>query len=178
MHPWCALASALFWLCLWYTTICHRNVTKPPTVVMVSYDTNVLLVCFPTDKWTLVLAYDKGKTELLVWNTFLCIQLVVCLFEIIASKHSSNLIQHALFSYLCRIFSFQFTAQTFTNMINNSTQCLAALAILTFPIVKTQRQPTLQHTHAVLSLVLEFAHIFEVGTENWMSLRSTVDIQG
>ena len=66
--------------------------------------------------------------------------------------------QDILFPIYCSNFRY--------NMINNSTQCLAAVATLTSPIVKAQRQPTLKHTHAVLSLVLEFAHLFEVGTEN------------
>jgi len=33
-------------------------------------------------------AYDKGEPEFLLWITFLCIPLVVCRSEIIASESS------------------------------------------------------------------------------------------
>ena len=72
---------------------------------MVLYETKVLLVCFicyvigfcSTDERTSVLAYDKGKPVLLLQNYYImCIPIVVCLSEIVASESSSNLIQHAV----------------------------------------------------------------------------------
>ena len=42
----------------------------------------------------MVLTYDKGKPDFLLQITFLCIPLVVCPSEIIASESSSSLIQH------------------------------------------------------------------------------------
>ena len=74
--PWCALGLAVFWLCPWYTAICHRSVTKP---LMLLYECKVLLVgsiCFfPTDEWTLFLDYCKSEPEL-----FLCVIFCVYLF--------------------------------------------------------------------------------------------------
>ena len=52
----------------------------------------------------LILAYDKGKPELLLWIIFLHIPLVVCQSEINASKSNSNLMQHVYIMhvpYLC-----------------------------------------------------------------------------
>ena len=75
------MASAVSWLWIWYTIICQRIMTNPPTVVVVLYEMNVLLVCFicfcPTDEQ--MSAYDKGKPELVLWIISLCILLVVCL---------------------------------------------------------------------------------------------------
>ena len=75
----------------------------------------MLLVCFicfcSTDEQTSVLAYDKGKSELLLQIILLCVPLVVCLCEIIVSESSSNLIQHG-----CIMFS-QFTAQIFAEHV-------------------------------------------------------------
>ena len=103
-HCGCVLAMSLI-----LNYIRYRNVTKLPTVVMVLYESKMLLVSFiwfcPTDERTLVLASNKGEPEFLLQITFLFIPLVVCRSEIITSE---SIIQHAciMFSYLHRIFIF------------------------------------------------------------------------
>ena len=127
--------------------------TNPPTVVMVLYEINMLLVCFirfcPTDEQTSVLAYDKGKPELLLRIIFLCVPLVVCLSEIIVSESSSNLIQHAciMLSYLYMILilvtnlllKFLLTCSTIQHSVWH-------LWLLQSP--RCQRRPILQYTLA------------------------------
>ena len=80
--------------------------------------------------------YDKGKPELLLRIIFLCVPLVVCLSESIVSESNSTLNQHAciMFSYLYMIFSYEFTAQIFSDMFNNSTQRLASVATSISPL--------------------------------------------
>ena len=57
--------------------------------------------------------------------------------------------QHAcIFFIFIHWDSYQFTAQIFANIFNNSTQRLAAVATSSSPIVRSQRQPILQHTLA------------------------------
>ena len=58
-------------------------------MIMVLYETKVLLVTFaPQMSGYRFRAYDKGEPVFLLWITFLCITLVVCRSEIIASESS------------------------------------------------------------------------------------------
>ena len=129
MCPWCALALAVFWLCPWYTAICHRTVAKP---LMLLYECKMLLVsstCFlRTDEWTLVLDYWVSPFSL-------CIPLVVCRSEIIASDSSSNLIHHAcIISYLYRIYLLLKFLLTCFNI------AFCSCGYFNLPIVRSQRQ--------------------------------------
>ena len=73
----------------------------------------------------------------------------------IVSESNSNLIQHAciMFSYLYMIYSYQFTAQIFPNMLNNSTQRLASVATSISPLSDLRDD---------LSLVVRLAELFEL----------------
>ena len=121
VYPLCALALAVFWLCLWYSTIRHRNVTKPPTVVVVLYESKLLLIWFcPTDEWTLVLAYNEGEPEFLLQITFLCILLLYAGLRLLHLKvlHSMHVLCfHTYTGYLFLLLEFCHC--------DNSTQCLA-----------------------------------------------------
>ena len=109
-----ALASAVSWLCLWYTIICQRNVTNPPTVVVVLCEINVLLVyfiCFcPTDEQMLVLAYDRANlTCSFGLYTSCCVLLWdYCIWEITQILYSMHYVLDICTRYLVTNWLFKF----------------------------------------------------------------------
>ena len=113
--PWCTLALAMLWLCLWYTTVCHRSVTKPTTVVMVCCMRLMCclsVICFcPTDEQTFFLDYDRGEPEFLLW-------IIICEYHLLyAGLRLLHLKSYTACMYYVFIFIQDiFTAQIFANM--------------------------------------------------------------
>ena len=67
------------------------------------------------------------------------------------------------------MFSHQLTAQNFANMLNNSTQCLAAVATSISPLSDPRNNQFFCIHLCVLDVILGLVQLFELGTENWTS---------
>ena len=139
-----ALGLAVFWLCPWYTAICHRTVTKP---LMLLYECKVLLVSsicfFPTDEWTLVLDYCKSEPEF-----FLCVILCVYLLLYAVLHLTVAQILYTIISYLYLLLKFLLTCFNWFNT------AFGSCGYFNLPIVRSQRQLILKHTLACTCIAL------------------------
>ena len=140
--------------------------TNPPTVVVVSYEINVLLVCYicfcPTDEQMPALAYERAN---LSWSfgLYLCVY-VVCFSEIIASESYISILysMYVLCFHICTwwvtnlLLKFLLTSKTISNTAFGS--CAVATSI--FPL-SDPRDDQFSSIHlCLLSLVLGLAKLW------------------
>ena len=103
-----------------------------------------------SERWSLTIVKANLSFPLCY---ILCMPLVVCQSEIIASDSSSNLI-HYYFIFIQDIFTAQFFAHVLTEFNTALGSCGCMHACFNLPIVRSQRQLILKHTLACTCIAL------------------------